>query len=320
MTTAGYSLESVVDAFKLSNSYKLLKKDDAKAVIDNDKPDVDEGGEVTDAPDPNKIDGITPLDKANKVQMISQSDKDSYINQLRIPARKLMNTQVEAAVASLDVNSQTTATKEEKDVAVEEMMKTVRDILLYGGAQQWQDGKMLLMEHGIDAPDGAYDISEAAVNRYREYLQTIVDSYAEGTDDAIRAVLDRANETQATTAQMKLALREIMNTDEWRVVRLATSEVNRSGALSGVEAMMKIQEESEATLEKSMMTTSGNPCEFCRARVGNWYAVDSVMIPKGSEVQGVDGGVMVNQWDDNAGHDIHANGECTPIYRVVRND
>lgn len=58
----GYSLDSAVDALKLSQSYKLLKIGSGAAVIDNDKPQVDEGDEVKKAPDPAKIDGVTPLD------------------------------------------------------------------------------------------------------------------------------------------------------------------------------------------------------------------------------------------------------------------
>src|SRR5690606_23148997 len=42
----GYSLDSIVDAFELPARVKLLKKDNSAPVIDNDKPQVDEGGEV----------------------------------------------------------------------------------------------------------------------------------------------------------------------------------------------------------------------------------------------------------------------------------
>lgn len=61
MVDAGYTIDSIVDAFELSNGYKLLKMGDGKAVIVNDKPEVDEGNEVTSSPDRTEIDGITPL-------------------------------------------------------------------------------------------------------------------------------------------------------------------------------------------------------------------------------------------------------------------
>src|SRR5690606_14908834 len=59
-----WSLDSVVDAFDLPKRYKLLKQGAEPAVIDNDKPDVDEGDEVDSSPDPSVIDGVTPLNKA----------------------------------------------------------------------------------------------------------------------------------------------------------------------------------------------------------------------------------------------------------------
>lgn len=57
----GYSLDTAVDALQLSQSYKLLRIGTAPAVIDNDKPEVDEGNEVDESPDPSLIDGVTPV-------------------------------------------------------------------------------------------------------------------------------------------------------------------------------------------------------------------------------------------------------------------
>jgi phage portal protein BeeE len=70
-----WSLDSVVDAFQLSNSYKLLKKGNGAAKIDNDKPEVDEGGEVANSPDPSKIDGVTPLNKAEYERHCAKCDR-----------------------------------------------------------------------------------------------------------------------------------------------------------------------------------------------------------------------------------------------------
>lgn len=53
---AGFSLDSAVDALKLSNAYKNLKTGSSTATtIDNDKPEVDEGNEVVNSPDPKEI-------------------------------------------------------------------------------------------------------------------------------------------------------------------------------------------------------------------------------------------------------------------------
>ncbi|QHU92934.1 hypothetical protein GWK77_01950 [Candidatus Saccharibacteria bacterium oral taxon 488] len=56
LEAAGYSTESIIDALKLPNNFKLLRKGNYKPPeIENDKPDVDEGDEVADAPDRRKV-------------------------------------------------------------------------------------------------------------------------------------------------------------------------------------------------------------------------------------------------------------------------
>src|SRR5690606_20818277 len=71
----GYSLDSIVDAFDLPKRLKLLKKGEQAPVIENDKPQVDEGGEVTKSPDPEKIDGVTPLNKVERELHCSACDR-----------------------------------------------------------------------------------------------------------------------------------------------------------------------------------------------------------------------------------------------------
>lgn len=229
-----------------------------------------------------------------------------------------MQSQVDEAVNTLDPSDVVTeATDEMKDKFVDDMMVIISGILVYAGSTQWEEGRQLLQAFGIDAPAGAYTVTESALDRYRRYLKNIADSYTEDTADSIRIQLERSYAEELSRADTQAALRNIMNTDAWRITRISTSEVNRSGGIASVEAMIKIEEESEATIEKSMMTTSGNPCEFCLARVDKWFPVKSTMVKKGETVTGVDGGTFVNNWDNNAGHDIHANGGCVPIYRVV---
>lgn len=90
LTDMGYSLDSAVDALQLSQSYKLLKLGTGTTVIDNDKPEVDEGDEVNRSPDPTKIDGVTPLNSVEKELHCSSCDRflgvtaqDNYQDKLK---------------------------------------------------------------------------------------------------------------------------------------------------------------------------------------------------------------------------------------------
>lgn len=311
MIEGGFTYDSAVEALKLPPNWKLLKEGDSNTTtINNPKTDVDEGDGVAASPD-----------NLHKPKNMTPEDMPGFELRLQEPARNLMQKQVNHAIDTLDPNNATgDPTEDDKDTFVDEMMVIVAAILLYGGIQQWQAGKNLLLEAGIaeaDIPSGPYELPKAAETRYKKYLSTIADSYSSDTTEAIRRVLDNAATQGLSSGETESALRNIMNTDEWRVKRLANTEVNRSGAVSSVEAMIEIADQSEATIEKTLMSTSGNPCEFCRSFIGVWIPVKSVMIKKGQEVTGADGGLMVNNWDNNYCHDVHANGQCVPEFRVV---
>lgn len=317
LTDQGYTLESSVDALELPLQFKNLKMGESKPVTTTvDDPDVDNGDEVEDSPTAKSGGSKGKSPKANN--QLTEADITNYEAQLQAPARALMQKQVDRAVSTLDPQDvDTAATDEDKEVFVDDMMIIVSAILLYAGTIQWEEGRELIRSAGIDPPSTAYDLTDEAAERYRKYLGTIADSYSSDTTASIRKVLEEAFDNDWTRGETESAIRNVMNTDAWRVTRLSTSEINRSGGIASVEAMIKIQDDSEATIEKSMMTTSGNPCEFCLSRVGVWFPVRRIMVKKGEVVTGVDGGTFVNNWDNNSGHDLHANGQCVPIYRVA---
>lgn len=318
LVSQGYTRESAIKSLDLPERFLLLRKEGEPEQQDetDDNPDVDDGDEAQNSPGASS--GGSKRKNPKVLNELSEADIQYYEAQLREPPRALMQAQVDRAIATLDPSDvETTPTDEDKEKFLDDMMTTIGSVLLYGGMVQWEQGRNLLREAGLNPPTDTYSVTESALERYRRYLRTVMDSYSHDTTQSIRTVLERAFDQNYTRGETEAALRGIMNTDEWRVIRLSTSEINRSGGIASVEAMIKIQDDSEATVEKSMMTTSGNPCEFCLARVDKWFPVKKVMVKKGETVEGVDGGTFVNNWDSNYGHDLHANGGCVPIYRVV---
>lgn len=311
MMDKGFTYDSACNALKLPANWKLLEVgEDTKTVIENDKSDVVE--ENSDTPTPEIKQSIKVRNE------ITEEDRNNYEQQLKAPTAELMSKQIEHAIASLDpVDNDPEATEEDKDTWVDEMMAIILTILLVGGIDQWDKGRRMLEEAGIDAPTTEYIVTEAAENRYREYLKTIADSYTNGTATAIRNVLDRSEVEGWSRGEIEKNLRNINSLDQWRVDRLAKTEVNRSGALSSVEAMIGIKDETGADIEQSLKSTSGNPCVFCQQFIGKWIKVGDVMVEKGATITAEDGSVFVNNWDTNYGHDVHANGNCVPEYRVA---
>lgn len=89
--------------------------------------------------------------------------------------------------------------------------------------------------------------------------------------------------------------------------------------LSSIDSMKKIAEETGIQIEKGFQHEGGDtPCEFCQTILSTWIPVDELLLPLGSILVGADGGIMINDFADNDGWDVHPLGHCVPVYRVVR--
>lgn len=325
MVLEGYTLNSVVDSFKLSNSYKNLKVgDDKSTVIDNDKPDVDEGDEVESAPDPTKIDGTTPVNEAakrtNPKAQLSDTDSEAYEIQLAGVIRADMQKQVDAAVDAVD-STQDATEDEEAEELTDEMMVHIVTIMVAAGTLQYTDGLMMLIAAGVNT-DGAtaFSLSEAQEDAYRKYLKSVAKSYRDDTAASIRAVLDRADAEGWNRAQLQTQLRNIMNTDEWRVTRLARSELNRSQQVGELESMIQLQDEVDVKMTKTWNTSSTTPCPTCAALDGTTKPIDEPFLNEGSSIELDDGGTFVNTFVSMTVAQAHPNDNCYITYNVEDDD
>lgn len=318
MVAQGYSLDSVVDAFQLSNSYKLLKVGYVPPVIDNDKTDVDEGGEVVSSPDPSKVDGYENSSKKETPQA-----KLSDLERLEAATRKFMKRQVDRAAreyaeeASDEVNPDPET--EEIDEFVESFSKVVFGIMLAKGTLTYLVGKALAEDSGTDVENlEGFRVDESAESSYRAYMKRVGDSYGKDTGEAIRQVLRRADDEGMSLSETKKALKGIMDTDEYRVKRMGVTELNRAEGIAGVDSMKQIQASANIRFEKALLHPGGAQCEFCQALDGKWVAVDQPLMGLGEALVGTDGGLLVNDFVENVGYDPHPNGHGVMTYRVVK--
>lgn len=359
----GYSLDSIVDAFDLPKRLKLLKKDQAPAVIENDKPQVDEGGEVEQSPDPEKIDGVQPLNsverelhcqacdrflgvttqasyqdklkcsnskcKALEVPTVKEAakadtlkaqlsdvDVELFTTDLEVATRNFMRKEVDRAIASVD--SPQNASDEELDDFVDDAMRTVVAILVVSGAIQYSEGIALLIANGLTGEGTSYfQLSDSQVDRYRKYLKNVGESYSSDTQASIQAVLDRANVDGWTAQELKAELRNIMYTDEYRVKRLARSEVNRSQQMANVYGMEQITDETGINFQKVWNTSRDDACQFCKAMNGTAVPNTETFVPVGGEIEGVDGGVLTNDFVSMETPQGHPNCSCFLTYEIA---
>lgn len=341
LVNAGYTLDSAIEALGLDPRWKKLNRGTPGSTTpDEDNPDVDEGGESDDLPDQNnntsqinnEVDApakiLSEAAKGKNPKAPAQKPKAALTDQekLEAVARRFMKAQVDKAVdefdeeqsAENDITGQ--PDKADEDKFVDDMLTKIVGIMIVEGELRYDDGKELLLEAGLKTDNlDKFILSDDAQDAYQGYLRKVGQSYGDDTAASIRAVLLNAQSEGLNAADTKKALRNIMNTDEWRVTRLAGTELNRSLSLSGVEAMKQIQAESGAVIEKALTHDDPtNMCEFCAAINDQWQKVDQPLLGLGETLTGTDGGVLINNFYVNEGYDVHPNGKGHMTYRVVK--
>lgn len=317
-----YSLDSAVNALDLSPRYKLLKTTAEQAEIDNAQEDVDDGDEVADSPDPDQIDGVTPLNRGRAKSKSPKAEATDF-DKIYAVAKSTMKGQLDKAVAEITEDDISNAvnpdpTLDEEDEFIDAMMLVITAIVLAKGADQYEAGKKLLEEAG-EAVDNLnkFNFTDTAQDRYKAYLRKVAGSYMGDTAEAIRKSLANARDTQKTLAQTKKDLRDIIDVDEYRVKRLAETELNRANAMGSIESMIEIADQTGVEIEKGLLHAGADsPCQFCAVLLNRWVEVKEVFIAEGDAVIGADGGVYLNNFANNEGFDIHPNGHCLPQYRV----
>lgn len=231
-----------------------------------------------------------------------------------------MTRQIERAIENNELN------KDVNDIDEEEANKTAQEILafiiaymLVKGQTTYTEGIALLKANNIPI-DATSEFIVSTLTRadYQAYLVNVAKSYSKETAESIRNVLAQGQEMGLNKEELATRLREIMNTDEWRVQRLARTEEHRSTNKSSVDAMSQLMNETGAKIYKVWHTVSANPCEFCQAMNGRKELVTDSFLPKGENVVGTDGGIFNNNFVDVDAADLHPNCHCRVKYEVEK--
>lgn len=318
MRADGYSLDTIVDAFGLSQGYKLLREDDTTPVIKNDKPEVDEGGEVDSSPDPDKIDGVTPLN-AKKSPRAELTDEQRLHN----AAKDFMRAQIEGAIREIDETTSALhePTSDELDAFVVAMMAVVVGILIANGQSEYAAGAALA---GIALSElQGFTLSEDAQDAYRAYLQRVGTTYGNETAERIREVFAASESEGLNRRETAERLRNILDTDEWRIDRLVRTELNNSQNIGKLEGMKELAAEVGGNWEKTIDHSSAtNPCPLCASQEGIWKPLNQPLWAYGESIQATnDKGetvIYVNDWQTNEANGYHPNCKGALVFR--RND
>lgn len=247
---------------------------------------------------------------------LTEEQEELYQAQLEDVTRAFMRKEVDSAISAVD--GVTKATEQEIDEFTDEAMRVIVSVLAVSGTIQYAEGIALLIASGLNADaTSVYEVSEDQVSRYRAYLRNVGDSYSNDTQKAIQAVLDLANTEGWNAAQTKEQLADIMRTNDYRVKRLARSEINRSQQMANVYGMEQITDETGTKFEKVWNTSRDDACQYCQAMNGTAVPNTETFVPVGGEIDGVDGGVLTNDFVSMETPQGHPNCSCFLTYRVV---
>lgn len=318
-TMAGFSLDSIVDAFELSDGYKLLKHEYKPSELNNDRPEVDEGDEVEASPDSADESSRKVIMPKTKSGDAKKSNPDNnVIEDIAEVLRRQNQNQIDRAIQD-KAKDAANPEEQEIDTTTTELLNIIVAYVMIRGAVNYSQGTQLLRANNISIENlTEYTVTEEFRSKYRAYLTNVARSYANDTAKYIRDVLARGQTEEWSKETLAQKLRDIMNTDEWRVQRLARTEEQRAVGQASVDAMTQVMNESGTTIYKVWHTNSGDPCEFCSAMVGKKEVANESFLRKGESINGTNGGKLSNDFADIDTASMHPNCHCYIQYEVEK--
>ena len=317
----GYSLDSIVDAFELSNGYKTLKISETPPKIENDKPEVDDGGEVEESPEDlnaksahicNDCGDHHCLKAEAKTKNEKQKDKDQ--NALETVFRDMTNEQIERAIDS-DFEDFDLGDKD-REKFKQRIKVILLSVLVTRGVVAWSDFVSILKQNNISTDDlTEFKLSDKLKKHYDKMINDFTKSFSE---DTARSIADRVAQAEMedwNKEQLARSLRDITKTEEWRIQRIARTETHRAHGLAGVEAGVQIQNESGVQIYKEWVVVSANPCKYCRGMNGRRVNVTESYVKKGGILIGKSK-IRVNDYADIDTAGAHPNCSCVEKFGI----
>lgn len=346
LTAQGITIESAVEYVQTGDLSILVvgTKDD------DDKPDILTAEEAKDTPEQpidiysKSIESIekvvTKLVKAigeqsknitkpepvknAKVKAMSNATRQEYEAELANVVRRRMETQVENVIKNYDGITKAISTEQpieaiEDALLSSEMQTVLVSLISFQGDLEHEINTQIILRAGIsDENVGPFRMTAAQRKKYNAYVDKVAEGYNAETSEKIRQIIRLGRENDLTAAEIKRNLRTVLD-EEYRVTRIAVSEVNRAGNTSSLYSMQEIADQTGASVEKVWEHSGGDdPCEFCRAMIGTTVPLNDNFLDLDASVRGVDGGEFVNNFVPIDVAELHPNGHCRQTYRVRR--
>lgn len=246
-------------------------------------------------------------------KQLSDESRALITNKIETVIRQQMERQIERVevVESKKLDSIDAA---DAELYAQEVLSIVAPLMTAEGMKEYIMSRTI---EGVEPTElSHFSLDETQMKRYRAYLKKVAKSYAEDTELAIKAVLEDGIGNKLPHQEVKKNLMNIMNTDEWRVKRLALTETNRAGNAGSVYAMEQVEKDAGIKINK-VWQSIGAGCDDCKAMHGKSIGVSETFIKSGEEIE-VDGRVIKNNFVDMDIATLHPNCTCFTTYEVVK--
>lgn len=230
---------------------------------------------------------------------------------------KVVRTQMEDQITSVNVKSKAVGDQEDAkiDLYAKQIISIVEPVIQSEGAKQYLLARTI---QGMETEDLTnFTLDQKQIDKYTTYLQDILKGYSEDTASAIRKSLETDITNNLPVQDIQSNLQSIMNTDEYRVKRIAQTEANRAGSAGSIYAMQKVQDDTGLKIAK-IWQARPNACQYCQALNGTEVGIEEVFVNKGDDIDGVDGGVYNNSFGHMEESIAHPNCGCYTTYKVIK--
>lgn len=293
----GYTLESAVAALELPKEY--LKLAEAKPQEAENEPELVETEPTT----------VSQVETSSKCLETPKTACSCYCKSKLALAdpnvervvREYMQKQVDAAIADLNF-----ATEAEAKAFADQLWQELEPIVKKFGINQYDEGYgMVTQTIGFEVGELSYAISSEFKQAYIDYLNKVSLSYTNDTAESIKRVLGQGEVEGWDNYELKQRLDGIMDTDDWRVQRLARTETHRAEQMGGIDSMRQIEKETGVQFVKVWHVNPGtsNHCTEC-------IGLDGTKLPLDNDFGDFPAGA-------NEAADAHPNCSCYLTYEIA---
>ena len=294
---AGFDLESSVIALGLPDGFKELQ---------NANPTEETNSEVVEDFEP----------EASQIEQSAKTVKKKSVatdGELEMLLSNYTEEQIESAINGKEFDLEKESKKEAKLLLP----------VIMAGALLYAMGKE--GEVKVEASAKGYDVSNVTdylpsdlfKDTYLKYLEEVMLSYSEDTNDAIKRTMEMAYSEGMDQEGVNTTLRGLLPSEFWRIRRLQRTESHRSSQMASLDMARQVEREANIdgmTKVWHLNPASLNHCELCEQ-------LDGTELPLGDSFEEFADANELGKFSAGAGDvaDAHPNCECYLTYNIPNN-